>query len=108
MQCRIEAAARQQVLVASHLHDPPLIEHDDSIRVFNRRQPVGNHQGRAAFHQQRQFLLNAPLRFVVERRGRLIEDQDGRILEQRACNGNSLPLAARKILAAIREHVSRP
>jgi hypothetical protein len=81
-------------MVTSHLHYPPLIEHDDSIRVFNRRQPVGDDQGRAAFHEKRQLLLYPPLRFVVERRGRFIENQYRRILEQRACDGNSLPLAA--------------
>ena len=104
MQRCIQAAAVQQIIVTSHLHDPALVEHDDSIGVFDRREPMGDDQGGAALHQKRQLLLNPPLRFIVERRGRLVENQHRRVLEQRARNGYSLPLAARKILPAIAEH----
>ena len=49
------------------------------------------------------ILLNAPFGFIVECRRRLVENQNGGILEQRPCNGNSLPLAAREILPAVGE-----
>ncbi len=85
------------------LHDPALVENDDPIRAFHRGQPVCNHQRRAALHQDAEFVLHAPLRLVVERRGGLIQDENGRILEQRACDGYPLPLSAGKILPAVRQ-----
>ena len=55
-----------------------------------------------------QRLLDAPLGFVVERRRGLVEDQDGRVLEQRARDGDALALAARQQRAAIADLVSIP
>ena len=43
----------------------------------------------------RHVLLDDPLAFVVERAGRLVEDQDARIGDQRAGDGDALALAAR-------------
>ena len=56
--------------------------------------------GRPAFHQVLKCLLNERFRFGIERRRRFIENQDGRILQQRSCDGNALAFAARKTLAA--------
>ena len=49
---------------------------------------------RAALHQRLQRGLHLPLGFGVERRGRLVEDQDRRVLEQRARDRQALALAA--------------
>ena len=46
-------------------------------------------------------LLDDALALVVERAGRLVEDQDARIGDQRAGNGDALALAARKRRAAL-------
>ena len=49
---------------------------------------------RASLAQFRDRLLHVALGFGVERRGRLIEQDDRRVLDQRAGNGDALALAA--------------
>ena len=62
---------------------------------------------RAVPHQVRQRLLHQPLGFGVERRGRLVEDQDRRVLQERPRDRQPLPLAARQPLAALADRASR-
>ena len=50
------------------------------------------------------FSLDDALALVVERAGRLVEDQDARIGDQRAGDGDALALAARKAAAALADH----
>ena len=51
-----------------------------------------------------QRLLDRRLGAAVERAGRLVEDQDRRVLEQGAGDGDALLLAARKLEAALADH----
>ena len=51
--------------------------------------------------KRRQRLLDQPLRLGIEGRGRLVEDQDRRVLEQRAGDRQPLPLAAGQPLSAL-------
>ena len=44
------------------------------------------------------------LGLVVERRGRFVEHQDRRVLEQRAGDGDALALAAGEALAELADH----
>ena len=46
-------------------------------------------------------VLDEPLRFVVERAGRLVEEQDRRVLEDRPGDRDALALAARQPRAAV-------
>ena len=48
-----------------------------------------------------QVALDDLLALGVERRGRLVEDQDARIADQRAGDGDALALAAREVGAAL-------
>jgi hypothetical protein len=48
-----------------------------------------------------QHLLDGGLGAAVERAGRLVEDQDRRVFEQRAGNGDALLLAAGELEAAL-------
>ena len=48
-----------------------------------------------------QRLLDRPLGLGVERRGRLVEDQDRRVLEEHARDRQALLLAARELDAAL-------
>ena len=65
------------------------------------RQAMRDDERGAIAHELHQRLLDAALGFVVERRGGFVEDQDGRVLEQRARDRDALPLAAREQRAAI-------
>jgi hypothetical protein len=62
---------------------------------------VGDRDRRAPFHQAFEGCLDEPLRDGVEGRGRFIEDQDPRILEQYARDRDPLLLAARQLVAAL-------
>ena len=83
------------------LDDAAVLHDDDLVGVFDGGEPMRDDQRRAIAHELDQRLLDAPLGFVVERRRGLVEDQDGRVLEQRARDGDALALAARQQRAAI-------
>ena len=56
---------------------------------------------RAAFAQFGDRLLHVALGFRIERRGRFVEQDDGRVLDQRARDGDALALAAGKLQAVL-------
>ena len=72
----------------------PLVHHDDPVRLPHRAQAVRDDDHRAALADRRHVALEDRLALVVERAGRLVEDQDARIGEQRAGDGDALALAA--------------
>ena len=63
---------------------------------------------RAALHQLLELLLDLALELRVERRSRLVEDQDRRIAQQRPRNRDALPLATRQQRAAVAHHGVEP
>jgi len=63
------------------LDDPPPVHDEDHVRLQDRRQPVRDRDRRPAVHQRLEGRLDEPLRRGVERRGRLVQDQDRRILQ---------------------------
>jgi len=67
--------------VGSPLHDPPLGEHHDQIGVLDGGEPVRDDERRAVLHQAVDGLLHQALGLHVERAGRLVENQDGRIAQ---------------------------
>ena len=78
-------------------HDMPLFKHDDLVAVADRGQPVGDHDtGDAAvldsFHQ---FIFG----FGVQSAGRLVQNDNGRILRQNPGNLQALPLSAGQVPA---------
>ena len=56
--------------------------------------PVGDGDHRLALHQPVERLLDGGLDLRIERAGRLVENEDRRVLEQDAGNGDPLALAA--------------
>ena len=64
------------------------------IDVPDGREAVGDDDRGSTVHQSLQSLQQSCFRFRVEGRGRLIQDEHGRILEKGAGNGQTLPLAA--------------
>ena len=79
--------------MAALLDDRALVEHDEPVEIGDRRQAVGDGDHGLAGHQVEQLLLDRRLDLAVERRGRLVQDQDRRVLEQRARDGEALTLA---------------
>jgi hypothetical protein len=61
-----------------------VLEHDDQAGVADRREAVGDDDRGAAGEQAAQALLDAVLGVDVDVGGRLVEDQDPGIGDQRA------------------------
>src|SRR5262249_16140127 len=68
------------------------------------RQRVGDHDRRGTLDRPVDRLLDQPLRLAIERAGRLVEHEDGRVAHDGARDGDALPLAAREPDAAIANH----
>ncbi len=90
--------------LACWLHSPPLIHHDDRIGAGHKREAVGDDDNRAATRDPAEMLLDDGLAFRVERAGCLIENQDGRVVDQGPGDGQPLALTAREIGGALLEH----
>ena len=76
----------------------------DHIGVGNRRQSMCHHQCGPTSCRRVESLLDNALAHSVERRGRFIEQQHGRILEQHARDRDALLLAARQSVTALPHH----
>ena len=87
--------------MAAHGRQTALLDHGNTIGLLHRRQAVGDHQRRAAGHQPRQSLLDQVLALGVQRAGGLVQQQDRRIGEQGAGDGQALALTAGQAEAGV-------
>ena len=69
-QVLVGAVACQQVGVRALLDDASVLHHANHIGIFDRAQPVGNHQCGASLHQVVEGFLHQMLAFGVERQPR--------------------------------------
>jgi hypothetical protein len=95
-----------QLLVRAALHDAAVLHHDDEIRAAQRAEAVRHDERRAARDGAVERLENLVLRLAVDRRGRVVEQQDRRLEQHGARDGEALALAAGERVAAFAEHVS--
>ena len=101
-QPRIETVGtRQQLLVRAGFDDLAAAHADDAVAVAHCGETVGDDDDGAAAHDRAHVALDDALALVVERRGRFVEDEDARIGDQRAGDGDALALAAGEIGAAL-------
>ena len=85
--------------------DDAAVRHaDDAVAAAHRGEAVGDDDDRAALDDAPHVALNDPLALVVERRGRLVENENARIGRERAGDGDALTLAAREVGAALLDH----
>src|SRR6476661_5857616 len=103
-QLGIKTAAIEQLLMRAAFRDAAVVEHDDLVRVDDRREPVRNHDGRPALGYLLERILDRLFGAAVERARRFIQHQDRRILEQCPRNCHALLLAAGKLEAALADH----
>src|SRR5882672_6453843 len=80
-QARVGAIQQQQFVVRTAFENSALIHHQDLIGADNRRQPMRDHERGAATRDFLELGLDRALGSGVERRGRLIEHQDRRLLQ---------------------------
>src|SRR5439155_773757 len=100
----VELAAFEEFGVSSAFRNLSVLEHDDAVGPAHGRKPVRDEEGRAALGQSVQGLQQSVFGFDVERAGRLVEDQNGRVLQQGARNRNALALAAGERRPALADH----
>uniref|UniRef100_A0A0B7K5W6 Uncharacterized protein n=1 Tax=Bionectria ochroleuca TaxID=29856 RepID=A0A0B7K5W6_BIOOC len=91
----------QQLTVRAPLDDGPLVHDEDLVGGDDGRQPVGDDEHGAALAQLPQRRLDEGLGLGVDGAGGLVEDEDGRALEEGAGDGDALDLAARQLDAVL-------
>jgi hypothetical protein len=87
--------------------NPALFEHQDDVGPLHGGKPVGDDERCPADHELVQRLLDKSFAFGVEGRGRLVEDQDLRVFEDGAGDGDALSLATGEFGAAFARSASR-
>src|SRR6185437_5361833 len=93
VQLRVQSVLREQLRVRAGLRQAAALEHDDAIGLFHGRQAMRDDERGAVAQQLRQRLLDVALGLGIESRRGLVQDQDRRILEQRARDGDALALS---------------
>ena len=78
-----------------------MLEDHDLVDVVNGGEPVRDDEGGAAVHQLFDRLHDRSLGRGIERRGRLVEQEDRRVLEKGARDPDALPLADAQMPAAL-------
>src|SRR5688572_17576258 len=99
----VQAALAHELVVLALRHQRTAIHDDDAIGMLHGGEAMRDDERRAAFLQRFERPLNDHLGRRVERAGRLVEEQDGAIGEQRARDRQALPLSAGERHAALAE-----
>src|SRR3954447_5550067 len=84
---------REQIGLPSSLDDAPVVDNHDLVGAADGREPVGDDQRGAAAQEPVERALDQQLGRPVDVRGRLVEDQDPRVGEQRPRDRDQLALA---------------
>ncbi len=69
----------QKLLVRSHAHDPPVVEHDDPVGMQDRAHPLRDDQNRRVLGLGPQRGAELGVGRRVERRETVVEQVDGRV-----------------------------
>src|SRR4029450_9872645 len=74
-----------QLFECTHFDDAAVVEYEDTRRVADRGEPVGDHEGGAVLHYFVERRQNVGFGRSIERAACFIENQDRWILKQRPC-----------------------
>ena len=97
----VMAVGGEQFVMRALFDDAALVEHHQPVHARDGREPVRDRDHGLAFHQVAEARLDRGLDFGIERRGRLVEHQDRRVLQDHARDGDALALAAGELHAAL-------
>jgi L-ascorbate metabolism protein UlaG (beta-lactamase superfamily) len=89
-QAGIKPVAFGEVFMASAFHDASAFQDEDLVGVPYGGEPVGDDEAGPVFHEAVEGLLDQPFGGVVHAGGGLVEDEDGRVFEQGAGDGEAL------------------
>src|SRR6185437_157218 len=91
----IKPVASKQAEMRATLDDLASIKHDDLVGADDRGKPVRDHQGGAITRNSLERILDFLFGMAVERRGRFVQKENRRSLQDRACYRHPLLLSAR-------------
>src|ERR1700730_13955465 len=89
---RITTVAADQLIMCSVLDDATALDGDDAVRVAHGRQTVSYEEHGPAAGDLLHVLLGHPLAFIIEGPRRLVKNQNSRIGDESAGDGNTLAL----------------
>src|SRR5260370_4854323 len=95
------SALAQQLVVTPCFDDPPILDDEDAIGIDDGMQAMRDHDRRSSLAQVLDRALNLPLGLRIERSRRLVEQDDRRVLQQSAFDGDALSLAAGDLQAVL-------
>ena len=90
--------------MAALLDNLSVFQHQNRISIADGRQAVSNNQAGASLHQLVQPFLNQYFTACIDVACRLVQDQDTRVGEQHAREGDELALAGRQGRSALLHH----
>src|SRR5262249_54901290 len=100
-QARVQpVGAHKQFLVRADFHDPALGHSDDAVAVPDGGEAMRDDDDGPAFRYLTHVGLNDAFAFIIERTGRLVENQDSWIGRQSTGNRDALSLSAGEVGAA--------
>ena len=80
----------QQFLMRAFLNNPAIVNDDDFVSVLNGRQAMGDNKDGTVLHQVVNGFLNHGFRLVVQCGSRLVQNDNRRIFDKSAGNGQTL------------------
>src|SRR5919107_2106131 len=104
VQPSIESSQAEQFTMASFLHDPSAVQHNEPVGAADGTQTMSDDERRTSHQEPAQRVFDELLALGIEAAGCLIQNQDERILEDRPGNRNSLALASRKLDTPLADH----
>ena len=90
----VQAADPDELLMRAALGNLAVVKHDDLVDLVESLKLVRDEQGGTARSQSEKVGGQGSASFRIKVRGRLVEDQHGRIREQRPGQREPLPFAA--------------
>ena len=102
------AAFFDKFLVRAAFHDFAALHNENLVGVHDACESVRNHQNCFAFRKCLQSLLYKAFVFGVCECGRFVKNDDGGVLENGACEDDSLLLAAKEVCAFAPDDVLMP
>jgi hypothetical protein len=94
MEGGVAPAGADEVVVIAVLDEPAALDGDDAVGAAHRREAVRDDEDGAALRDPAHILLDDALTLVIERAGRLVEDEDARVGDEGAGDGDALALPA--------------
>ena len=96
----IYIAGREQRLVSAALYNVSVFERYDLVGTSDRRQTMGNYERCSSPHQRFKGFEYLSFSMGIERRCRLVKDEDGSVFQQCPGDTDALPFSPRKLRAA--------